>query len=175
MQWTAIRLYSIIHDRINALLSPLPVHRTAGRSLISHFFLFCFIKIVTPSDVMLLQPFFCVHTKGEEHTKEGTRREMDGQIRNMLRGHHLQYAEVEELLMWATAQWLGHFWRMMFVWCLQLVWPAVLGWQRVGELLQDLFWANSHNAKNCLKAFFSCYPVTKHWRLWLYVKAVQSL
>lgn len=91
---------------------------------------------------------------------------MNEQIRNMFRGHHLQYAGVEEMLIWGTALWLGHLWRMMFVWCLQLVWPAVFHWQRVGELLQDLFWANSHNAKNsvfCLKAFFFKWSSNQKW------------
>lgn len=38
-----------------------------------------------------------MHTKGEELTKEGTQREMDGQIRNMLRGHHLQYGRAAKV------------------------------------------------------------------------------
>lgn len=75
------------------------------------------------------QSSFCVHTRGDGLKKERTRREMNEQIRNMFRGHHLQYAGVEEMLIWGTALWLGHLWRMMFVWCLQLVWPAVFHWQ----------------------------------------------
>lgn len=65
---------------------------------------------------------------------------------------------------------------MMFVGCLQLVWPAVFHWQRMGELLQDLFYANSHRDMNCC-----VWPedqndqVTTNWLFWLCDKAVHTL
>ncbi len=65
---------------------------------------------------------------------------MNEQIRNLFKGHHRQHAGVE-LLTRGKALWVGHFVRNdeLFVWRLQLVWPAVFQWQSKELVLQDLF------------------------------------
>lgn len=98
-----------------------------------------FIRLNSLLKERLTQGIYSVHLMTMQFLNTRTywvykrpRREMNEQITNLAIGHP-QCSGEWELLTWGTALWLGHLWRMMFVWWLQLVWPAAFHRQRVGN------------------------------------------